>query len=220
MPISETRHVDHRQDHRLPVLQEEQHDDGHQDDRVAQRLEDLVDRLADEGRRVVDDRVLEARAESGPCSSFILRLDAVGRVERVGAGQLKDRQADRRLAVERAARVLVLGAQFDAGHVLADRVTSPPVPRLDDDVAELLGLVQPAQRGHGVLEVVARGHRRLADLAGGDLHVLLAQRLDDVAGRQVARRQLVRVEPDAHAVVLLAQTGRRRRRRRAAPARP
>ena len=26
------RHVDHRQDHGLPVLQEEQHDDGHQQD--------------------------------------------------------------------------------------------------------------------------------------------------------------------------------------------
>ena len=29
------RHVDHRQDHRLPILQEEQHDDGDQDDGVA-----------------------------------------------------------------------------------------------------------------------------------------------------------------------------------------
>src|SRR5204863_367712 len=36
-------------------------------------------------------------------------------------------------------------------------------------------------------------------------HVLLAQRPDHVAGGQVARRQLVRVEPDAHAVVLLAE---------------
>ena len=32
---------------------------GHQDDRLEQRLEHLVDRLADEGRRVVDDGVVE-----------------------------------------------------------------------------------------------------------------------------------------------------------------
>ena len=56
-------HGDQRQDHRPPVLQEEQHDDGHQDDRVAQRLEDFVDRFVDERRRVVDDGVVDARGE-------------------------------------------------------------------------------------------------------------------------------------------------------------
>ena len=36
---------------------------------------------------------------------------------------------------------------------------------LDDDVGELFGLGQPAQRGHRVLEVDALGGRLLADLA-------------------------------------------------------
>ena len=46
------------------------------------------------------------------------------------------------------------------------------------------------------------GDGRRADLPGGDLHVLLADGADDVVGGQVARLQPLRVEPDAHAVVL------------------
>ena len=49
------------------------------------------------------------------------------------------------------------------------------------------------------------GDRRLADLAGGDLGVLLADGRDHVAGRHVPRGQLLRVDPDPHAVVALAE---------------
>ena len=49
--------------------------------------------------------------------------------------------------------------------------------------------------------------RRLADLAGGDLQVLLAEGQHDVAGRHVPLRQLVGVEPDPHAVIALAEHG-------------
>ena len=51
------------------------------------------------------------------------------------------------------------------------------------------------------------GHRRLADLAGGHLDVLLLQRVDHVVGRHVARGQLLGIEPGPHAVVALAQEG-------------
>ena len=57
------RHGDQRDQRRAPVLQEHQHHDGHQDDGVEQRLEDLVDRLVDERRGVVDDGVVDARRE-------------------------------------------------------------------------------------------------------------------------------------------------------------
>ena len=45
------------------------------------------------------------------------------------------------------------------------------------------------------------GHRRLADDAGGDLEVLLAQRGHDVARGEVEVRQAFGIEPDAHAVL-------------------
>ena len=66
VPTIGDRHGDQRDDRRPPVLQEHQHDDGDQDDRVAQRLEHLVDRLVDERRGVVDDGVVDARRGSGP----------------------------------------------------------------------------------------------------------------------------------------------------------
>ena len=62
------------------------------------------------------------------------------------------------------------------------------------------------ERGDGVLERPASsGDGRLADLAGGDLHVLLADRVDDVLRRQAAGLELLRVEPDPHAVVAGAE---------------
>ena len=104
----------------------------------------------------------------------------------------------------RAERVLVPGPQFGPADV--PEVGDFPVRAgLENDVGELLGLDQPAEGAQGVLEVLALGDRRLADLPGRHLHVLLAQDPDHVADRQVPRLQLVRVQPDAHAVVLLAE---------------
>ena len=76
---------------------------------------------------------------------------------------------------------------------------------LEDDVAELLFRVEPAQGAHGELEGLARRDRLLADRPGGDLKVLVLDGVDDVRGGQAARGQLVRVEPEAHAVIALAQ---------------
>ncbi len=54
---------------------------------------------------------------------------------------------------------------------------------LEDDVAELLGLGEPAQRVDRQLELLAAGDGLLADLAGGDLQVLLVDGVDHVLGR-------------------------------------
>ena len=50
-------------------------------------------------------------------SSSSILAAPVGDVQGVGAGELEDGQADGRLAVEGAGLVVVLGAQFDAGHI-------------------------------------------------------------------------------------------------------
>ena len=78
------------------------------------------------------------------------------------------------------------------------------VAGLENDVFELLDVVEPAQRGERDLEILIVAHRRGADHAGGDLGILLANGPHDVAGCQVARGQLGRIDPDAHAVVALA----------------
>ena len=52
----------------------------------------------------------------------------------------------------------------------------------EDDVGELLGVGEPPQRVDGQLELLALGHRLLADLSGGNLDVLLADGRDHVHG--------------------------------------
>ena len=66
-------------------------------------------------------------------------------------------------------------------------------------------VAQPAQRAQRDLKILVGTRRRRADHAGGHLHVLLANGLHHVAGRQVAHAQLHGVDPDAHAVIALAE---------------
>jgi len=54
---------------------------------------------------------------------------------------------------------------------------------------------------------LARRRRRAADLAGGDLLVLLLDRLDHVLRHQRARLQLVRIKPHAHGILAGSEHG-------------
>ena len=67
------------------------------------------------------------------------------------------------------------------------------------------GIGEPPQRLDVELEGAGPRHRRLRQHAGRDLDVLRLQRGDDLAGREVARGGLVRIEPDAHGVVVVAE---------------
>ena len=196
-------HVDHGQEQGFPVLQEQQDDDGNQDDGLAQRMEHLIHGFADERRGVVDDGVTQPLGEAGFQLPH-LGLDAVGGVQGVRVWQQKDDNTRRRPAVQLPERVLVSGPQLGPADV--PEVGDFPVRAgLENDVCELLGLDQAAEGAQGVLEILAVGDRRLTDLSGRHLHVLLAQDPDHVVDRQIPRLQLVRVQPDAHAVVLLAE---------------
>jgi hypothetical protein len=66
---------------------------------------------------------------------------------------------------------------------------------------------EPPERADGEL-VGGSGRRgRLADHARRDLHVLLAQRRDDVARGHAELRDPVGIEPHAHAVVAAPEDG-------------
>ncbi len=65
--------------------------------------------------------------------------------------------------------------------------------------------VEAAQRGQCNLRLLSVDRGLLADRAGGDGAVLFANRGRHVAGRQAARSQLMRIEPDTHAVIALAE---------------
>ena len=90
-------------------------------------------------------------------------------------GQLINRQRHRRLAVERAGLVVAPSAELDAGHVFEPHQSAPGVG-LDDHLGELLGIGQATHRADRELEHLAVVDRRLTDLAGCDLGVLLLDR--------------------------------------------
>ena len=71
-------------------------------------------------------------------------------------------------------------------------------------------------RVDGELKLLGLRRRRLADLPGGDLHVLLRDGGDHVHAAQVQRRQLVRIEPGPQAVIALPQVGDARHARQPA----
>ena len=76
---------------------------------------------------------------------------------------------------------------------------------LDDDVLELADFGQASGGAHAELVHLICRRRLRADRAGGDLHVLLAQRVGHVAGRQAAAGQPVRIEPQPHREAALAE---------------
>ncbi len=81
--------------------------------------------------------------------SSMAALDLLGHVERIGAGELKDAQTGGGLAADLGPLVIDLGPQLDPGDVLDPSQTHPGrrvLDGLDDDVAELLGVAQTAQR--------------------------------------------------------------------------
>src|SRR6185369_4480531 len=79
----------------------------------------------------------------------------------------------------------------------------------DDDVGEILFVDQAALGIDRNLEVRPRRvvvrHGRRAELTGGNLDVLLADRAGDIADGQAARGDFFRIEPDAHRIVAAAE---------------
>src|SRR5690606_41338354 len=99
------------------------------------------------------------------------------------------------------ADALVLGAERDPRSVARPGDRAGRGIGLEHDVAELLGGAGPALHvdwdfGRRVGRV-----RRLAERAARDLHVLRAQRANDLAGGQVAAGGAVGIDPHAHRVV-------------------
>src|SRR5205814_155926 len=72
---------------------------------------------------------------------------------------------------------------------------------LDNDVAKLRDGIQARRRRERKLKILPQRNGRLPDAPGGDLAVLLAQLGNDFARRHAQRGSLLRIQPDAHAVV-------------------
>jgi hypothetical protein len=100
-------------------------------------------------------------------------------------------------------RAVVLGAHLGVAHILQEHQTVRRV--LYDDVVELAGTREPAHHAHGYLECLAPVRWRLAKLAGGNLDILLDQRVDHIGGCQIAGSQLNRIQPQAHGILAFSE---------------
>ncbi len=107
--------------------------------------------------------------------------------------------------VEMGGRGVIGRTQLDTGDIFDAREASIGAG-LDDDFAELLGIDEPPLGVDGVLKRGrARRERRAADNAGGDLHVLLLHRFDEIAGGEASRGQLLGIQPEAHRIIARAE---------------
>ncbi len=102
--------------------------------------------------------------------------------------------------------VVVLGAEFDAGHV-PDSHRGSVGAGADDDIAELFRVFQPTFGDNDGIELLAGSGRRLTHFAGGQLNVLGAQGGGDIARRQVVGVEPVRLQPNAHGILGAEQDG-------------
>ena len=103
-------------------------------DRFKQRMDDGLDRSADELGRIVDDLVIHA-FRHGQLHLVHRGTNFVGDLDRVGTRCLEDRDSDGALVVEQRAQRIVCCAKFDTGNVaqMRDRAIGGG---LDDDLAE------------------------------------------------------------------------------------
>ncbi|MNM47889.1 hypothetical protein D3C81_588640 [compost metagenome] len=192
------RHRDERDDRGTPGLQEQDHHQHHQRDGFQQGGDHCLDRVAHEDGGVIHRLVLHV-GRHGLLHLVHAGHHRIADLQRVGAGGLEDTDTHRVLAVQLRAQGVVAGTQFNPGHVRQPHHFTV-YAALEHDVAELL-LAAQAALGIDQGQELAVGHRLGAELAGRDLHVLLAHGAHHVAGGQAARGNLVRVQPSAHGVV-------------------
>src|SRR5215831_10699969 len=186
-------------DRRAPVLQKQEYHPDNEEDRDKNGDDNLLDRLGDEDIRVVDDCRVDTWRKIF-LQLLHLRQNFMLDRERVCAGLGIDDQGCRIAAVHVGRVAVIGGADLDATDV-ADPGHAPPVIRFEDDVGELLGRGQPAERFDiDLVGFVTRGWRLIED-TGRDLQILCAQSRQYVAGAEVVCRNSVRIKPDAHGVL-------------------
>src|SRR3984893_14476448 len=161
--------------------------------------------LADERRRIIDIDVIDARRKvflqlGHLMPDFLLHLDDIG------ARRGDDPEGSGIIAVRIRFGAIVQRAQLDMADV-ADAGDTTLGVRLYDDVAKLFGRGETSKCADIHLISVARvvEHRRLIEGTSRDLSVLSTQYVQDIAGADITRSGLVRIDPDPHRILPLSQ---------------
>ena len=191
-----------RNDRGPPGLEEEQHDNDNEDHGFQQGVDHGVDGFFHENGRVIGD------GEIYTLGKFLFQLghplpDVLGDRQCIRPGKLKHAHGDGALIVDQAAQRILAGAKFGASDILEPKLFAVR-SRFDDDVVKFVFFDESALGVDGEFKGNV-GSRLLADGAGGDLNILLANGVDDVTRSQSACGSLVRIDPDPHGIVAAAE---------------
>ena len=175
---------------------EKEDDQHHDDERLGERLDHLVDRVVDVDRRVVGDAELDPRWQCffNARQRFAHLAD---HVQRVGGGEDPDAHERGRLPVEADLRVVVLGSEYDIGDF--PEAHDRPVRLLDRQLAEFVRCFEV-----GVGDEVHRDHLALRAADRGEVIVRL-ERIPHVSRRNIQGSHAVGLEPDPHRKCPVAQ---------------
>ena len=180
------RDRDRRNQRGAPVLQEQEHDEDDERDRLepasssTSRIDSRDDRRRVErelelqpGREALDSRASSAFTPSATSSALAV-------------GSCSDAEADARRAAKREVGRVVLGAELDAADVLQAHERAVGAA-LQDDVLELATARSGGPTARTLIWYVCPARAGGAPTcAGRDLHVLLAQRVHHVVGGELA----------------------------------
>ena len=190
-----------RDEHRPPILQEDENDDQNQNCGLDQGLINLSDRGSHELRRVIGCHIDKVRREA-LSEGVHLRLDSVGDRNGIGVRQEGDADAGSRPAVKIESFAVGLRSELDAADVAdSGDLSAVRASGLDDDVLEFGGIVEATFEVERILKILAFGRRRCTGLAGGDFLALLLDGVDHILRRQAPRLQQVRIHPNTHGVL-------------------
>ena len=158
--------------------------EGHQDERLEQGVQHLLDRGVQELGDVVGEFVVHPGREGFLLDLLELRLDLLDDLGGVGAGGLLENDGRRGMPVDVRVNVEELGAQLDLADVLEPQ-DLPIGIGFQNDVFILLWLVEAPDIGQHVLFRLRRLPRGLAESSGRADHALFREGLHDVLGGHV-----------------------------------
>jgi len=202
-PQQHHRHGNGRDERGTEVLQEQIHHQKHQQNGFAQGLDHLFDGDAYKGGGVVRQNRLHAGGKKR--REFIqLGLYRSSGLDCVGAGGEPHGHTGRRLTVVTGKLVVILVAQFDAGHI-AQMDARPAAGGAQQDIAELLRRGQATLYIDRGIELLTRHGGIGAQLTGRYLGILRPYGARHVGGSQSVLAEIVRAQPDTHGILGVEQ---------------
>ena len=153
-------------------MQENDHHQDDEHDRLADRLDHGIDRLLNELRGIEENVVLDAGGKTLR-QLFHQLPDGTRGLKRIGTRPLKNRERDRRIVIKIRIRRIIERGQLDLGDVSEPNHGTRRL--FDHDRREFFRIGQAPESLHRDLEGAGFRDRRLIEDTGGDLDVLTLQ---------------------------------------------